>query len=76
MAWYSYFARAIRWQYHDSRSARRAAVRSLLERAFDGAFGPLFKHLVAEEKLSGKERQELARMLDELDRPPPRRGRT
>lgn len=55
-------------------SARRAAVRSLLERAFDGAFGPLLRHLISEEKLSGKDRRELARMLEELDQRPPRRG--
>ena len=49
--------------------ARRTAVRSLLERAFDGAFGSLVQHLFAEEKLSQKERTQLAQMLEDLDRP-------
>ncbi len=51
------------------RDARRTAVRSLLERAFDGTFGSLVQHLFAEEKLSQKDRAQLARMLEDLDRP-------
>jgi BlaI family penicillinase repressor len=46
--------------------ARRAALRSLLERAFDGAFGSLVHYMVAEEKLSPHDRRELARMLQQL----------
>jgi BlaI family penicillinase repressor len=45
--------------------ARRSAVHGLLDRAFEGAFGPLFNHLLREEKLSKKDRAELRRMLDE-----------
>jgi len=48
--------------------ARRSAVRSLLDRAFDGTFGALIQHIVAEEKLSPRDRDRLARMLAELDR--------
>ncbi len=48
--------------------ARRSAVRSLVDRAFDGAFGTLLQHLVAEEKLSKKDRERLAAMLEEIDR--------
>lgn len=50
------------------RKARRFALHSLLDKAFDGAFGSLLQHLVAEEKLSKKDRTILAAMLDELDR--------
>jgi len=49
-------------------AARRAALRSLIERAFDGAFGPLVQHLFVEEKLSSQERRQLASMLEDLDR--------
>lgn len=54
--------------------ARHSAVRSLLDKAFDGTFGSLFHHLVAEEKLSKKERDKLATLLSELDRAPKRRS--
>jgi BlaI family penicillinase repressor len=47
--------------------ARRAAVRSLLEKAFDGGFGSLVQHLFAEEKLSPGERRQLVRMLEKLE---------
>lgn len=47
--------------------ARRTAVRSLLDKAFDGAFGSLVHHLVADEKLSRRDRKALADMLRELD---------
>jgi BlaI family penicillinase repressor len=50
------------------RQARRSAVRSLVEKAFDGTFGSLLTHLVAEEKLSARDRHKLAEMLEELDR--------
>ncbi len=45
------------------KAARRSAVRSLLDRAFDGAFGGLLQHLVTDEKLSKKDREELKAML-------------
>jgi predicted transcriptional regulator len=50
------------------RQARRSALRSLLDRAFDGTFGALLQHLLAEERLSEHDRKKLADMLDELDR--------
>lgn len=46
-------------------AARREAVRSLLDKAFDGTFGALVHHMVASEKLNKKEREKLARMLAE-----------
>lgn len=48
-------------------SARQAAVRSLLDKAFDGTFGALVQHMVASEKLGRREREKLARLLTELD---------
>lgn len=49
------------------RQARRSALRALLDTAFDGAFGSLMQHMVADEKLSKKDRRRLAEMLRELD---------
>ncbi len=45
------------------KDARRSAVRSLLDRAFDGTFGGLLQHLVTDEKLSKKDRDKLKAML-------------
>ena len=50
------------------RTARRSAVRTLLDRAFDGAFGSLLQHLVSEEKLSPRDRHRLAALLEDEDR--------
>ena len=49
-------------------AARREAVRSLLDKAFDGTFGALVQHMAATEKLTKKQRAKLARMLEDLDR--------
>ena len=43
--------------------AQRSALRALLDRAFEGSFGPMVHFLARDEKLSKKERQELIRML-------------
>jgi predicted transcriptional regulator len=51
--------------------ARRSALRGLLERAFDGTFGALVQHMVAQEKLSRRDREALAAMLEEVHAPPP-----
>ena len=45
-------------------SARRSALRSLVDKAFAGTFGSLFQHMVAEEKLSRRDRDRLQSMLD------------
>ena len=47
------------------KNARRTAVRSLLDRAFDGAFGSLLHHLASEEKLSPRDRKRLKELLEE-----------
>jgi BlaI family penicillinase repressor len=47
--------------------ARGSALRSLLDRAFDGTFGSLFQHLIKEERLSARDVRALERMLHEID---------
>jgi BlaI family penicillinase repressor len=49
------------------REARKSAVRSLLDRAFDGAFGSLLHHLASEERLPAADRKRLKELLDEED---------
>ena len=49
------------------RQARIAALRSLVDRAFEGTFGTLLQHLIAEEKLSPRDRAALARMIEDVD---------
>jgi len=48
--------------------AQRRALHTLANVAFDGAFGPLMHFLLEEEKLTGKQRKELARLLGEKSR--------
>ena len=43
--------------------ARRTALRSLLDRAFDGTVEPLLNFLAEERKLSDKQRRELLKIL-------------
>jgi BlaI family penicillinase repressor len=58
------------------REAQRSAVRSLLDRAFDGTLGSLLHHLVAEEKLSRRDVEELRGLLAaEAAAKPPRKPR-
>ncbi len=45
--------------------ARRSALHSLVDRAFNGTFGSLFQHMVAAERLSKKDREKLEAILDE-----------
>jgi BlaI family penicillinase repressor len=47
------------------RKARLSAFRSLLETAFDGAMGPLVHFLVEEERLSPKQKRELAKIMQD-----------
>lgn len=54
--------------------ARRSALRSLVDKAFDGAFGPLLQHMVSDEKLPKSDRRELNTILEELEEE--RRGAT
>jgi BlaI family transcriptional regulator, penicillinase repressor len=47
------------------RDARSVEVGTLMERAFDGAFGPLIHFLLNERALSDAEREELRKIIDE-----------
>ena len=49
------------------RQARRSALRSLVQKAFGGAFAPLLHQLMDEESLSERDRVELLRMLEESE---------
>ncbi len=57
-------------------AARTSAVRSLLERAFDGTVGSLLQHLAARERLSGRDRERLQALVDEVDGTPTSRAPT
>ncbi len=46
-------------------AARSSALRSLVERAFGGAFDSLVQHFVQQERLSPRDRQKLKALLDE-----------
>ena len=45
-------------------NAQRNALKSLVNQAFDGAFGPLMHFLVEDQKLSETEKEELLRMIE------------
>ena len=45
--------------------ARQTAVRSLLDKAFDGAFGSLFHYLAKDDDLSAEDRARIERLLRE-----------
>ena len=49
------------------REARRSALRSLIDRAFDGTFGSLVHHVLDEERLSNKDRAEIRALLAEVE---------
>jgi BlaI family penicillinase repressor len=50
------------------RQARRTALSTLLDQAFDGAFGPLMHFLLEDKRLSAKQRRELIKILAENDK--------
>lgn len=50
------------------RQARRTALSTLLDQAFDGAFGPLMHFLLEDKGLSAKERKELIEILAENEK--------
>ena len=49
--------------------ARRTEVRLLVDRAFGGASVPLLRFVLADEKLSAKDRAELREMLERAGKP-------
>ncbi len=44
-------------------NARRSALKTLANQAFDGAFGPLMHFLLEDQKLSSRQRQQLLQVL-------------
>lgn len=48
--------------------SKKSAIRALVDRAFAGTMGPLVHHLITEEKLSSKERDELLQMLKKAEK--------
>jgi len=46
--------------------ARSTALRTVLDHAFDGAFGPMMHFLVEDQKLSPKQRRELIAILETI----------
>ena len=48
--------------------ARRSAINSLLDQAFDGAVGPMLHFLAEKRKLSKKQRQELLELLQKEEK--------
>lgn len=50
-------------------NARRSALKSLANQAFDGAFGPLMHFLLEDQKLTPKQRQELLDALKQENSP-------
>ena len=46
-------------------NARRSALKTLANQAFDGAFGPLMHFLMEDQKLSGKQKREVLQALKE-----------
>ncbi|HPG41259.1 MAG TPA: BlaI/MecI/CopY family transcriptional regulator [bacterium] len=49
--------------------ARSSALKSLFEKALDGALEPVMHYLVEERKLSEKERRKLIQILEAMDKP-------
>lgn len=45
--------------------ARRIALKSLLNQAFDGAFGPLMHFLLEDQKLSDKQKEQILQALNQ-----------
>lgn len=45
--------------------ARRSALASLMNRAFDGAFAPMLQFLLRDQQLSEKDRAELRKLLND-----------
>jgi BlaI family penicillinase repressor len=46
-------------------NARRSALKTLVNQAFDGAYGPLMHFLISDQSLTPKQRQALAKALEE-----------
>ena len=49
--------------------ARKNAMKNLVDKVLNGAVEPIMHFLIEENKISKKERQQLIKMLEEMDRP-------
>jgi BlaI family penicillinase repressor len=58
----------------EQRRARKTALRSMIDRVFEGAAGPLLAHLVDHESLSPSERKRLATLLEDIEKKQARDG--
>lgn len=59
----------------EQRATQRNAVRTLIERVFEGAAGPLLAHLADEKGLSAAERRKVEAWAAEIERKESKRGR-
>jgi len=50
-------------------SARKSALKNLVDRVMEGAVEPIMHFLIEEKELSEKEREKLIRMLENMDQP-------
>jgi BlaI family transcriptional regulator, penicillinase repressor len=60
----------------EQRATQRRAVRSLIEKVFEGAAGPLLAHLADSERLNAGERKKLEAWIAEVERKEAKRGRS
>lgn len=51
------------------KTARKSAMKNLVDKVLDGAVEPIMHFLIEEKKLSKKERQQLIKMLEEMEQP-------
>jgi BlaI family penicillinase repressor len=51
------------------KTARKNAIKNLFDKVLGGAVEPIMHYLIEEKNLSYKERQQLIRMLKEMDQP-------
>ncbi|HTF88780.1 MAG TPA: BlaI/MecI/CopY family transcriptional regulator [Planctomycetota bacterium] len=59
----------------EQRATQRNAVRTLIERVFEGAAGPLLAHLAEDEGLSAAERKKLEAWVSDVERKESKRGK-
>jgi predicted transcriptional regulator len=69
-----------RWPHHYSAAVKReeiagSRVQAAADELFDGELAPLLTHLVRSEKLTSEDRENLRKLLDELDGKGPGKGR-
>ncbi len=67
------------WPHHYSAALKREEfasnrLQAAADDLFDGDLTPLLTHLVRSKRLTAKDRENLRKMLDELDRKGPRKG--